>query len=122
MKCPVCRAPYRENAICSRCKTDLQPLLEIRNNAFLYYNYAVAQARQSEWTQALNTLEQALSLYESQAEFHTLRGKIHAHLHQYKEAHLAWKDALKHNASFPSAQNCLNTLSHLLREMKANPS
>ena len=120
MKCPVCRAPYRENPICSRCQTNLQPLLEIRNNAISYYNDALTKAQQSEWNEALSSLEQATSHYEPQAEFHALRGKIYAHLQQYENACLAWKKALKHNPSFPSAQNCLNTLSHLMNEMKAN--
>ncbi|MBF0287883.1 MAG: tetratricopeptide repeat protein [SAR324 cluster bacterium] len=118
MKCPVCRAPFRGDPVCSRCQTNLLPLLEIRHHAFCYYNQALEQAKKQQWEQAAASMDAAVDQFQSQTEFHLLRGKILAHLHRYHEAIHAWQTALHLNPSSTEAQKCLSTLTDLIQQMK----
>ena len=117
IKCPVCRAPYRETSPCPRCQTDLLPLLEIRNHALRCYNDALEQAQAAHWTVALEKIDQAIAHFQNQGEFHLLRGKILAHLRQYPGACQAWHMALHYDPSLTAAQTCLTTFSHLLNRI-----
>ena len=121
MKCPVCRAPYRENPTCSRCQVDLSPLIEIRNRALIQYNRALEFAKNGEWNDALKCVDRAIHFFRKEGTFYLLHGKILAHLHRYKEAYNAWQLALQYD-SLAAAQTCLSTFQNLLYLQLAEPA
>lgn len=119
-KCPVCRAPYRNNPVCPRCQTDLLDLITIRNQAILHYNRALDHALQGEWEQALEFVEEAILHFHGQGEFHLLHGKILAHAHLYPEALKAWQQALALDSNLIQAQQCLEAFTQAVNAMQSS--
>jgi predicted amidophosphoribosyltransferase len=64
-RCPVCRARFRDEAICSRCGADLSPLLAIEAEAVALEREAVALLAAGHWIEARRAAERALALQYS---------------------------------------------------------
>ena len=64
-RCPVCRARFRDEAICHRCGADLSPLLAIEAEAAMLEREAVALLAAGAWIEARRAAERALALRHS---------------------------------------------------------
>ncbi len=75
-KCPVCHAKFKENPICSRCKTDLSPLISTIDQAIQLYNQALTLTENNHFQQALSRVESALKWYNKLNRFHQLKNNL----------------------------------------------
>ena len=64
-RCPVCRARFRDEAICHRCGVDLNPLLAIEAEAAAWEREAVTLLAAGAWIEARRATERALALRHS---------------------------------------------------------
>jgi hypothetical protein len=64
-RCPVCRARFRDEAVCSRCGADLTPLLAIEAEAVALEREAVALLAAGQWIEARRAAERVLALQYS---------------------------------------------------------
>ena len=64
-RCPVCRARFRDEAVCSRCGTDLSALLAIEAEAAAWEREAVALLAAGQWIEARRAAERVLALQYS---------------------------------------------------------
>jgi hypothetical protein len=64
-RCPVCRARFRDEAVCSRCGADLSALLAIETEAAAWEREAVALLAAGQWIEARQAAERALALQYS---------------------------------------------------------
>ncbi|MBE9128668.1 MULTISPECIES: tetratricopeptide repeat protein [unclassified Coleofasciculus] len=131
MHCPVCRAVYRPlkdtpeswdtesssiSPLCRRCGADLSPLIQLHDQAIWYYNQALKQLDQGNYSQAQVMVEQALARYYGNADFHALAGRLAALAGQFPEATVSWRRALKLNPEHQSASHCLQSLLEAARQ------
>jgi hypothetical protein len=66
MRCPTCRAPWREAPECSRCGSDLAPLMRVAVAAF-HHRAAAAQALTAgRWSEALHHATEANRLHRTE--------------------------------------------------------
>ena len=63
--CPVCRARFRDEAVCSRCGADLSTLLAIEAEAAALERETVALLAAGQWIEARRAAERALALQYS---------------------------------------------------------
>ncbi|MFZ1641868.1 MAG: hypothetical protein WAV07_10665 [Candidatus Contendobacter sp.] len=64
-RCPVCRARFRDEAVCHRCGADLSALLVIEAEAAALEREAVALLAAGAWIEARRAAEQVLALHHS---------------------------------------------------------
>lgn len=62
-RCPVCRARFKDEPICTRCGADLSPLLAIEAEAAVLEEQAVALTHTGQWLEVWEVAEQALALH-----------------------------------------------------------
>ena len=66
MRCPTCRAPWREAPECPRCGSDLTPLMRVAATA-LHHRTAAAEALAAErWGDALHHASEANRLHRTE--------------------------------------------------------
>ena len=68
-RCPVCRAPFKNDPVCYRCGADLSPLLAIEAEAAAREREAVALLGTGQWLEAHWAAERALALQFSPLAF-----------------------------------------------------
>ena len=131
MKCPVCGAIYRttkgagtqggenhsqtsplrpHSLTCRRCKADLSDLITLHDQAIWYHRQALDLFSKGFYPEAATHNNQALALYSSHADFHTLAGKIWALQGEWREAIASWQQALKFDPQNASACDCLEMI------------
>lgn len=64
-RCPVCRARFRDEAVCHRCGEDLSVLLAIEAEAAEWEREAVSLLASGEWIAARQAADRALALQYS---------------------------------------------------------
>jgi hypothetical protein len=67
MRCPTCRAPWREQPECSRCGSDLAPLMRLWADAWRYRAAAAAALAGQRWSEALHHAREANRLHRTEA-------------------------------------------------------
>jgi predicted amidophosphoribosyltransferase len=63
MKCPTCRAPWREAPECPRCGSDLAPLMHVAAAAFHHRTAATEALAAGRWSEALHHASEANRLH-----------------------------------------------------------
>jgi tetratricopeptide (TPR) repeat protein len=120
MKCPVCRAHYRSSGVgnshshslsdplnCHRCGVDLSPLIHIHDQAIWYYRQAIQALQTGDYDTAIAWNNQALTLNNSNADFHALAGQLWALQGEFQWAIGAWEKAQQLNPQHPKVQTYL---------------
>ena len=64
-RCPVCRARFGDEAVCTRCGADLSVLLAIETEAAEWEREAVSLLAAGEWIAARRAADRALALQRS---------------------------------------------------------
>jgi predicted amidophosphoribosyltransferase len=67
MRCPTCRAPWREEPECARCGSDLTPLMQLAAMAWRHRNAAAAALSAGRWDEALDHAAEANRLHRTEA-------------------------------------------------------
>lgn len=62
-RCPVCRARFKGDPLCRRCRAELGPLLAIENDAEHYARQAVRDLSAGDLAAARRAAEKACALY-----------------------------------------------------------
>ena len=68
-RCPVCRARFRDEAVCYRCGADLSVLLAIEAEATELEREAVTLLAAGQWIEARQVANRALALQYSPLAF-----------------------------------------------------
>lgn len=85
--CPYCGGTVPEStAICPDCHEDLSALLRLEYSHAIYYNEALALAREGYLDDARARLTMALEREETFAPAHGLLAKVYAHQRQWARA------------------------------------
>jgi tetratricopeptide (TPR) repeat protein len=85
--CPYCGGTVPETtAICPDCHEDLSALLRLEHSHAIYYNEALALAREGFLDDARARLTVALELHEAFAPAHALLAKVYAHQREWARA------------------------------------
>lgn len=66
MKCPTCRAPWREDPDCPRCGSDLTPLMRAAAAAYHHRTAAAAALTAGRWSEALRHASEANRLHRTE--------------------------------------------------------
>ncbi|MBK8535243.1 MAG: hypothetical protein IPL59_08950 [Candidatus Competibacteraceae bacterium] len=64
-RCPVCRARFKQDPVCSRCGADLSSLLAIETEAAALERQAVVLLGVGQWIEARQAADRALALQHS---------------------------------------------------------
>ena len=67
MRCPTCRAPWREQPECSRCGSDLAPLMRLSAEAWRSRAAAAASLAGRRWNEAIHHAREANRFQRTQA-------------------------------------------------------
>ena len=67
MRCPTCRAPWREQLECSRCGSDLAPLMRLSAEAWRHRTAAAGSLAGERWSEALDHAREANRLHRTQS-------------------------------------------------------
>lgn len=67
MRCPTCRAPWREQPECSRCGSDLTPLMRLAAEAWRHRTAAAGFLAGERWSEALHHAREANRLQRTEA-------------------------------------------------------
>ena len=67
MRCPTCRAPWREQPECSRCGSDLAPLMRLAAEAWRHRIAAAGSLACGRWRAALHHAREANRLQRTDA-------------------------------------------------------
>jgi tetratricopeptide (TPR) repeat protein len=129
MKCPVCGAVYRPPKVskeaggdeeivstpalsltCRRCKADLSDLIRLHDQAIWYHRQALYLFSQGRYSEAGAYNNSAIALDYSNADFHTLAGKLGALQGEFREAIASWQLALKFDPQNAIVCNCLQMI------------
>ncbi len=123
MKCPVCRATYRntsssatlEVAPCHRCGADLAPLIQLHDRAIHHHRTAIAQFESGDLNAAIASNQQAIALHSQHPKFHAFAGQLWAVQGDFHAAVRSWKIAQKLDPKDAIVTDCLailETLNH----------
>lgn len=63
LKCPICRAPWKDEDICYRCGSELSFLLKIKRKAKLQVKKARWLAKNGDEAKALNLVDASLYIF-----------------------------------------------------------
>jgi Flp pilus assembly protein TadD len=116
MKCPVCRATYRVNALsdltkpCHRCGADLAPLIQIRDLAIAHHRQAIAQFTAGDLLAATLANDKAIALHSQHSAFHAFAGQLFAVQGQFDLAVRAWLFAHQLDPANTFCSTCLESL------------
>jgi len=66
MKCPTCRAAWREEPECARCGSDLEPLMRVAAAAFHHRTAATEALAVGRWNEALDHAMEANRLHQTE--------------------------------------------------------
>lgn len=66
MRCPTCRAPWREQPECARCGSDLAPLMRVAAAAFHHRMAATEALTAGRWSEALDHANEANRLHRTE--------------------------------------------------------
>ncbi len=121
MKCPVCRATYRntpssdhpEVKPCHRCGADLAPLIQLHDRAIHHHRTAIAQFKAGDLTDAIASNEQAIALHSQHPKFHGFAGQLSAVQGDFIAAVRSWKIAQKLDPKDTIVSDCLAILETL---------
>ena len=61
--CPACNARYKNSRICYRCKTDLESLLDIEQQALVHKQQAISAYMSNDFTAMFFNAKRSLSLF-----------------------------------------------------------
>lgn len=86
LTCSYCGATLRDTTICPDCQEDLSALAKLQYGHYIYYNQAVALARQREFDQARTKLLLALEMNKSFVPGYALLAKVSAVQGRWAEA------------------------------------
>lgn len=67
MRCPTCRAPWREDPECARCGSDLAPLMQLAAAAWRHRTAAAAALTAGNWDEAAHHAAEANRLQRTDA-------------------------------------------------------
>lgn len=110
--CPYCGgAVPEETAICPDCHEDLSSLLRLEYAHAIYYNEALALAREGHLDDARARLTMALERREMFAPAHGLLAKIYAHQRQWPRAEASAARALELAPEDPAIQRLVEAIS-----------
>lgn len=121
MKCPVCRAIYRntpssatpEVKLCHRCGADLAPLIELHDRAIYHHRIAIAHFESGDFDSAIASNQQAIALHSQHPKFHAFAGQLWAVQGDFKAAVRSWKVAQKLDPKNAIVTDCLTILETL---------
>ncbi len=65
LACPVCSAPFREKTTCSRCKADLEPIMQIAGKARVFRDAARTAVLVGDFERAGEHAHTSLALHET---------------------------------------------------------
>ena len=109
--CPYCGGTVPETtAICPDCHEDLSALLRLEYSHAIYYNEALALARDGYLDDARARLIMALERTESFAPAHALLAKVYAHQRQWARAEASAARALELDPENPSIQRLVDAI------------
>jgi len=97
-------------AICPDCHEDLSALLRLEYSHAIYYNEALALARDGYLDDARARLIMALERTESFAPAHALLAKVYAHQRQWARAEASAARALELDPENPSIQRLVDAI------------
>jgi predicted amidophosphoribosyltransferase len=66
MRCPTCRAPWREEPACQRCGSDLTPVMRVAAAAFHHRTAATDALTAGRWSEALHHATEANHLHRTE--------------------------------------------------------
>jgi hypothetical protein len=66
MRCPTCRAPWREDPECARCGSDLTPLMRVAAAAFHHRTAAAEALTAGRWSEAARHASEANRLHRTE--------------------------------------------------------
>jgi predicted negative regulator of RcsB-dependent stress response len=121
MKCPVCRATYRntppadhpEVKPCHRCGADLAPLIQLHDRAIHWHRNAIAQFKVGDLLAAITSNNQAIALHSQHPKFHAFAGQLWAVKGDFKAAVRSWKVAQQLDPKDTIVSDCLAILEKL---------
>jgi Flp pilus assembly protein TadD len=121
MKCPVCRATYRNPTPsepsdvkpCHRCGADLAPLIQLHDRAIHSHRQAIAQFKVGDLQAAMTSNEQAIALHSQHPKFHAFAGQLWAVQGNFKAAVRSWKVSQKLDPKDTIVADCLKILENL---------
>ncbi|MDL1964811.1 MAG: hypothetical protein LWW98_10885 [Deltaproteobacteria bacterium] len=71
-RCPICNAGYKGTPTCRRCKTDLQPLLNIEEKSRTHYNAAATAFAGNDFNRMFFHAKRSFSLLQTPENSHLL--------------------------------------------------
>ena len=90
--CPSCGSGITVDIDkCRTCDVDLRPLIRVASMADLYYNRAVADARERQWNRAAENLAVALALRPDDVDALVLMGKVRVYQADVDAALEVWE-------------------------------
>jgi len=90
IKCPYCAGMVGpESTVCPDCQEDLAALFRLEFGHVIFYNQALALARNGQWLEARNRLLVAVEMAPEYAPAHRLLTKVHVQAGDWEEAHRA---------------------------------
>lgn len=121
MKCPVCRATYRNTSSsdyaevksCHRCGADLTPLIQLYDRAIHHHRTAIVKFQSGDVTAAIACNETAIALHFQQPKFHAFAGQLWAVQGDFTAAVRSWKIAQKLDPKDAIVNDCLSILKKL---------
>jgi tetratricopeptide (TPR) repeat protein len=109
--CPYCGGTVPETtAICPDCHEDLSALLRLEYSHVIYYNEALALARDGYLDDARARLIVALERKESFAPAHALLAKVYAHQRQWARAEASAARALELDPENPAVRRLADAI------------
>jgi len=115
--CPYCggRVPP-ETTVCPDCQEDLAALVRLQLEHAIYYNEALALARQGEYDAARRKLLVALELCETFQPAHRVLAKVAAHQGNWREARHSAARAHELDTEDPEARRLVGAVEQAARK------
>ena len=107
LDCPVCPKTNIEDSKCPQCKTDLTPLLRLRELPETYYTEGVTLAEQGQLDEAIEKFSTAISLNPHSAAPYVALGNIYVRKDLFDEAIFQYQRALEINPENSDAKKAI---------------
>jgi len=121
--CPYCGGTVPETtAICPDCHEDLAALLRLEHSHAIYYNEALALAREGYLDDARARLIMALERNEAFAPAHALLAKVYAHQRQWARAEASAARARELDPENPAFRRLADAIGDRVTPMAAGTS
>lgn len=118
MKCPNCGFSFRHGDICPDCGVDVIIFKKTRNISIKLYNKGLEQAKNSDLTGAIQSLEQSLAFDKKNKDARNLLGLIYYEVGQIADALKHWIISASLFIENNDAQRYMNNLQNNAREME----